>query len=414
MLASDTSPYEEAAPVPPKSVPVMKPPRVLLVEDDPGDALLVREMLLQPVGAWEAVNLCGWAKGIAEVAQMIDPGIDCVLLDLGLPDASGLDALTAMLDITESAAVIVLTGIDDEILGSRAVALGAQDFLAKGEINPEKLNRSIRYAIERKRGDGTRRRLREADTRRAENTRLERGLLPNPLIRSTELHWATRYSPGGGKSLLGGDFYDAVELDDGTLRFIVGDVCGHGPDEAAVGVALRVAWRTLVLAGVPAGEILPHLETVMVAERHVDYLFTTACDVILSADLTKAEVRLAGHPGPFRLDAGQVGPEPLDHGGPVLGVFADAVWEPTTIEMGREWTWMLYTDGLIVGLDQSSGERLETEGLTRIAAAALSDTDQLGTLADRIRRGVEAANGGPIADDLAMFLFSPSTRWQPG
>lgn len=390
----------------------MRPPCVLLVEDDPGDALLVREMLSQSVGAWEATTEYGWATSIAEAANMIGPGTDCVLLDLGLPDASGLDALTAVLDVAEGAAVIVLTGIDDEVLGSRAVSLGAEDFLAKGKVNPEKLHRSIRYAIERKRGAVARRQLREVDARRAENTRLERGLLPHPLIRTTELRWATRYSPGGSKSLLGGDFYDAVELDDGTVRLIVGDVCGHGPDESAVGVALRVAWRTLVLAGVPASEMLPHLETVLVAERHADYLFTTACDVVLSADLTQAEVRLAGHPGPLRLDPGRVGPEPLHHRGPVLGVFPDAVWEPTIIEIGQDWTWMLYTDGLIVGLDQASGERLDTDGLTRIASTAIRETDDLGTLADRIRLGVESANGGPIADDLAMFLFSPSQRWR--
>ncbi len=385
---------------------------MLLVEDDPGDALLVREMLSQSVGAWEETTQCGCATSLAEAARMIDTDTDCVLLDLGLPDASGLDALAAALDFAGSAAVVVLTGIDDDVLGSRAVELGAQDFLAKGNVNPEKLNRSIRYSIERKRGSVMRHQLRETELRRTVNIRLEHGLLPHPLLRSTEFQWATRYSPGGGESLLGGDFYDAVELEDGSFRFVVGDVCGHGPDEAAVGVSLRVAWRTLVLAGVPASEVLPHLQTVLVAERHVGHLFTTACDVVLSADLTRAEVRLAGHPGPFRLDPGQVGPEPLDHRGPVLGVFPDAVWEPTIIDIGRAWTWMLYTDGLIVGLDEANGERLETEGLTRIASAVLPGTDHLGTLADRIRFGVETANGGPIADDLAMFLFSPSKRWQ--
>ena len=56
---------------------------------------------------------------------------------------------------------------------------------------------------------------------------------------------------------------------------MVGDVCGHGVDEAALGVELRVAWRALVLAGVPDDEVLPALQQVLMSERHEHQLFTT-------------------------------------------------------------------------------------------------------------------------------------------
>ncbi len=75
--------------------------------------------------------------------------------------------------------------------------------------------------------------------------------------------------------MLGGDFYDVVELPDGTLHAAIGDVCGHGADEAALGVSLRIAWRTLTLAQRPPAEVLATLEQVLIAERHRPDIFTT-------------------------------------------------------------------------------------------------------------------------------------------
>ena len=75
--------------------------------------------------------------------------------------------------------------------------------------------------------------------------------------------------------MLGGDFYDVVERPDGTVLALVGDVCGHGPDEAALGATLRTAWRTLVLAEVPTVDILGLLERVLMAERARPEIFTT-------------------------------------------------------------------------------------------------------------------------------------------
>jgi hypothetical protein len=172
-----------------------------------------------------------------------------VLLDLGLPDAAGLDALQTILRLAPAAAVVVLTGLDDRQRGVDAVAAGAQDYLVKGEVDGLLLGRSVRYAVARKRADDAARRLFEAELRCAHNVRLERGLVPRPLLSDPDLVWVTRYRPRGGDSLLGGDFFDAVELADGTLRIVIGDVSGHGPDEAAVGVSVRIAWRSLVIAG---------------------------------------------------------------------------------------------------------------------------------------------------------------------
>src|SRR3546814_15955575 len=111
--------------------------------------------------------------------------------------------------------------------------------------------------------------------------------------------WASRYRPGAGSAVLGGDFFDTVETEDGSIRMVIGDVSGHGPEEAALGVCLRIAWRTLVLAGRPDDEVLPGLDAVLRAERQADP-FCTVCDVTVSPDRRHVRTRLTGPPPPVQ------------------------------------------------------------------------------------------------------------------
>ena len=105
--------------------------------------------------------------------------------------------------------MIVLTGRNDRT-GTDAVAAGAQDYLVKDDITPELLDRSIRYAVERNRAQATELALREEQMLSAENGRLERGLLPKPLLRDDFVACATYYQPGRNLAVLGGDFFDVV------------------------------------------------------------------------------------------------------------------------------------------------------------------------------------------------------------
>ena len=225
-----------------------------------------------------------------------------MLLDLNLPDAEGLDALLRLREAAPELAVLVLTGLADEGRGVEAVAAGAQDYLVKGSTSGVLLARALRYAAERRRAELTAQQLSIAQLEARENARLERGLLPAPLVSDPRLRLATHYRPGRRRALLGGDFFDAVQVGDGTVHVLIGDVSGHGPDEAALGVCLRIAWRTLVLAGVPADRLLGALQDVLVVERHASHVFTTLCMVSLDPSRERATVRLAGHPPPLLLD----------------------------------------------------------------------------------------------------------------
>src|SRR6201991_4246934 len=268
--------------------------QVLLVEDDDGDAVLVGE-LLREVGAAVVVRR---ARSLVQAKNLVS-GAACVLLDLGLPDSQGLNGLRQLLQLEPEAAIVVLTGESSEHLGELAVRAGAQDYLVKGEVAGHMLNRVIRYAVERRRAEEAQRALHVAQIRAQENARLERGLLPSPLLTDTRLSVTARCLPGGQHHLLGGDFYDVVETSDGWVHALIGDVCGRGPAEAALGVCLRVAWRTLVLAGHPAEEVLATVQQVLEHEQQEEAMFATVCMLSVAPDRRSGVLRLAGHPAPL-------------------------------------------------------------------------------------------------------------------
>jgi len=378
----------------------LEPYSVLLVEDDPGDAYLVQE-LLEESGA--AITL-RWETDLAR-AQLLLNQVDCVLLDLGLPDAEGLGALRRVLAQAPGQAVLVLTGLADEHRGAEAVAAGAQDYIVKGSIDGAQLARSVRYAVERSRAEESTRRLIRAEARGEENARLERGLLPMPVLRTSEVTVTARYVPAGGQALLGGDFYDVVETPDSRVHVIVGDVCGHGPDEAALGVCLRVGWRSLVLAGVPDDHVLETLERLLSSERRSDEVFVTLAQLVVEPDRRSAQLSLAGHPVPLLAGAA---PRALgEHAdAPPLGVLTGVLPSAVRVALVPGEPILLFTDGLIEGRSGAGEERLGIDGLltllTEQHAAGTPDTE----LGDMLLAAVQAQHGGPLEDDVAVVLVS--------
>jgi diguanylate cyclase (GGDEF)-like protein/PAS domain S-box-containing protein len=120
---------------------------LLLIEDNLGDARLLREMLNEE-GSHEVVMTHVRAMHEAE-EYLTEHEVDIILLDLGLPDAQGMGALRRTQEAAPRIPVVVLTGLDDRSLAARALQEGAQDYLIKGQIEARGLLRALRYAIER-------------------------------------------------------------------------------------------------------------------------------------------------------------------------------------------------------------------------------------------------------------------------
>ncbi|MER6255031.1 SpoIIE family protein phosphatase [Streptomyces sp. NPDC001584] len=427
----------------PHTSPHTSPLTLLVIEDDPAGGLTVPE-ILDADGHRIRIRT---ARNLTEAERLLTPDVHCILLDLSLPDASArtpgaaangsangaatapangtgaangtgtatatavdqLVALRQVLRIAPRHAVLVLTGEDDAERAAEAVRVGAQDFLFRDELDGRLLSRAIRYAVERKRADIAQYKLAESKLRAQENARLERGLLPTPLLEGSDLRFAARYRPGRSRALLGGDFYDTVRTPDGTVHAMIGDVCGHGPDEAALGVELRIAWRALTLAGLCGDDLLSTLQEVLEVERPCEEIFATLCTVDIAPDGRRAGLCLAGHPAPLISRPGRRARLlPYENSGPALGLLPRARWPRRQVELGGTWSLMLYTDGLIEGHIGEGKERLGQDGMVdminRHLDRGLSGEGLLEASVTEARR----LNGGELTDDVAVVLLSRS------
>lgn len=137
---------------------------ILLVEDNPGDVRLIKEVLQETDYRSAHFHAVGTLKEVKE-APLQQSTVATVLLDLNLPDSDGIDTLIGVRRIYPDSAIVVLTGLDDEEMALRALREGAQSYMTKNEMNAGLLTRTLRYSIER---HGFINRLREEEQQSAE------------------------------------------------------------------------------------------------------------------------------------------------------------------------------------------------------------------------------------------------------
>jgi serine phosphatase RsbU (regulator of sigma subunit) len=379
---------------------------LLVIEDDPAGTFTPPVL---PEGAGTRVRVRS-ARNLTEAERLLTDDIHCILVDLALPgtaDGDELGPLKHVLRLAPRHAVLALAAEGDGERAAAAVRVGAQDYLFRDELDGRLLSRAIRYAVERKRADAAQRQLTESRLRAQENARLERGLLPTPLLQGSDLSFAARYRPGRSRALLGGDFYDTVRTPDGTVHAMIGDVCGHGPDEAALGVELRIAWRALTLAGLCGDELLSTLQQVLEHERESEEIFATLCTVDIAPDGRRAGLCLAGHPSPLITRRGRAAQLlPYEDGGPALGLLPRARWSRRPVELGGAWSLMMYTDGLIEGrVGPGDKQRLGQEGMVEMINSQLAQGLRGDDLLEAAVARVRELNGEELTDDLAVLLL---------
>jgi len=243
--------------------------------------------------------------------------------------------------------------------------------------------------------------------RRRLHAQLEASLLPSVALTTMSLRVVTHYQGGEQRMLLGGDFFDVIELDHREIAFLIGDVSGHGPAAAALGATLRAAWQGLVAARVEPAEILRAMDAVLRRERSNIEEFATVCLGTISPARDRCSLTCAGHPLPLMITHGEVEEVEMECPPPLGWLDPSTRWSPQLVDLPTEWTLVLYTDGLVEGRAEPHGR--DRFGIDRLIAHMASlptpgalDARELDGLVATARR----ANGGDLDDDVAILVLS--------
>ena len=232
---------------------------------------------------------------------------------------------------------------------------------------------------------------------------LQRSLLPPELPDIPGVDLAAAYEAAGKGNEVGGDFYDVFEVAGGRWRFTIGDVCGKGPEAAAVTGLTRHALRVLARENHDVPAVLERLNALIVGEGPRAPFITLIHAELIPAPGRAATISLAcaGHPPPLILRAdGEVraGARPQ----PLLGVLDQVTFRTDTIHISPGDVLLCFTDG--VTERRASGRLLDDDdGLSQL----LGECSGLnaGAIVARIQRAVHEFGTGPPADDLALIVF---------
>jgi PAS domain S-box-containing protein len=226
---------------------------------------------------------------------------------------------------------------------------------------------------------------------------LQRSMLPARMPRLPGMSIAARYRPGGAD--VGGDWYDAIELDDGGVGVAMGDVVGHGIDAAATMGELRNALRAYALEGVPPGAVLARLDHLV--EQLQNDRMTTLVYAVIDADWSDVRYASAGHPPPLVLHPDGGADFLWDGRSTPLGVHSGGGYEEGVVRLAGGSTLLLYTDGLV----EVPGEDLFA-GLERLRAAAVAGPADPDALCDHVIEALLGERGA--SDDVALLALRTS------
>jgi serine phosphatase RsbU (regulator of sigma subunit) len=336
---------------------------VLLVEDNPADARLIDVLLRQSGTGRFALSTVDTLAGA--LAHVQAKPTDIVLLDMTLPDTTGLQTTQRAVAAMDKIPIIMLTGMDDEDLAIRAVQQGAQDYLIKGQVDDRILARAIHYAIERKKiqdqVSNYANQLEAKNLQMAAELDMARefqlAFLPRKYPRfprganrdHSALRFHVLYEPSGA---VGGDYFEILPLSDTVAGVFLCDVMGHGVRSALVTAMIRGLVAEHRDEGADPGRFLTHINSSLASVLRQSDITMFASALYMTIDLVKGRIRCAnaGHPIPLRVSQHlqRVDPLPITHGtsGPVLGLFDTSAYPviETTVESSD--LIVLYTDGL--------------------------------------------------------------------
>jgi phosphoserine phosphatase RsbU/P len=313
--------------------------RILLVEDDPDDVWVIRNLLGD---RWDSpFSLVHVELLSAATQQVSEDGFDVILLDLSLPDSHGLETFFGMLAQAGDVPIVVLSGHDDQQSAIKAVQAGAQDYLVKGQVTDDLLLRSIRYAIERGRRHRAEESMRDTTEEFRAAGEIQQRLYPSRAPELPGFDIAGALFPAKATA---GDYFDYIPMLDGCLGLVLGDVSSHGMGPALLMSETRACLRTLVQIHTDVGEILTRTNRVLAADTS-DFHFVTLAMIRLDPRDRSMVYASAGQRG-YLLHAG-LEATILDSTSLPLGVQPDTVVPraaPITLRSGELLTF--FTDGV--------------------------------------------------------------------
>lgn len=229
---------------------------------------------------------------------------------------------------------------------------------------------------------------------------LQSSLLPADIPEIPGVELAARYRPAGGRELVGGDFYDVFEAGEGTWGVALGDVCGKGPEAAALTGLVRHTIRTAAVGGRKPSSVLTLVNRQIIRNKIDRFCTATLGRIRRTGDSFSVDLSCGGHPPPLIYRPGRR-VEAADCLGTLLGVFSEPALVDVPVELGPGDAIVFYTDGVT--------ERFERDGASGDSrlVALLWESDGLDAdqIADRIYLdAAEAATNGP-RDDMALVVL---------
>ncbi|MGC4750367.1 SpoIIE family protein phosphatase [Micromonospora sp. DT201] len=287
---------------------------------------------------------------------------------------------------TDPSFVAELTGTTGEPLGELQVWRPAGDDAQADEAALTQLARLVGVRLENAQ-------LYEAEHRIA--TTLQHSLLPRSLPQLPGAVLAGRYLPGSADVEVGGDWYDAIVLEDDDLVLVIGDVVGKGVQAAAAMGQLRNALRAYLLEGYDPGESLTRLNRLVGSTEHRS--FATVLCLLFNPRTGRLRYASAGHPSPLLIRGGDVTFLHDRALGPPVGAIPNATYEAVEGELASGNRLLLYTDGLI------EDRRLDIDGaLAQLRVDAATPSEHVADLIDAV---VDRVDRRPRRDDVAILAL---------
>ena len=402
----------------PKAAYTAGRPTFLVVDDDP----MVRRIVTKGLNQLDPAEVLEVEDGLAAQALLSERQVDVVVTDVVMPNMDGLELMKWAQEHCPGPLWIILSGLETFDAAVDALQLGAFDYLAKPPEVP-RVRVAVRNALDQIELVRERERLyaeleqsnaqladnveqlqqvckvleEQADVIQADLDRAEviqRALLPQEPPAIEDWCIETLYRPG---SSVGGDFYDAVVLDDQHLGLVIADAAGHGVAAAMLSVLFKLRLKQVDRDGriLMPREVLERLNQRLFETLSAPGAFITAAYILLDLRTGKGRLASAGHP-PCIHSCGDKPARTLARTGPALGLDKNASYEEHEFQLSPGERLMLYTDGVLEGGPDSPD-------CDKLAASLDSGGDRAALLGGFYQDAIRGIDDD--CDDITMLLL---------